>query len=61
MLYKRWRFYVFMCTGENDSNKLRVDGYFFVKRRKTNLRFQKCPDTRGQDLRQLVSRNSTNW
>ena len=32
------RFSVFVWTGENDSNTLRVDAYFFEKEKK-NLRF----------------------
>ena len=40
------RFSVFMRTGENDSNTLRVDGYFFETEKK--IRFQKYPDTYGQ-------------
>ena len=38
---------VFMWTGENDSNTLRVDGYFFENGKK-KIRFQKYPDTYGQ-------------
>ena len=45
------RFSVFVWTGENDSNTLRVDAYFFENGGKKTLRFQKYPDTCGQGLR----------
>ena len=45
---------VFVRTGENDSNTLRKDAYFFFNGEK-NLRFQKYPDTCGQGL------NVTDW
>ena len=35
---------VFVWTGENDSNKLRVDAFFFQNGGK-NLCFEKYPDT----------------
>ena len=43
-----------MRIGENYSNTLRKDAYFFLNVEKT-LRFQKYPDTCGQGL------NVTNW
>ena len=42
-------FSVFNWTGENDSNTLRVDAYFFWKREQKSL-FQKYLDTGGQGL-----------
>ena len=45
---------VFVRIGENYSNTLRKDAYFFLNVEKT-LRFQKYPDTCGQGL------NVTNW
>ena len=45
------RFSVFVWTGENDSNTLRVDAYFFENGGKKTLRFKKYPDTCGQGLR----------
>ena len=45
---------VFVRTGENYSNTLRKDAYFFLNVEKT-LRFKKYPDTCGQGL------NVTNW
>ena len=38
---------VFVWTGRNDSNTLRVDAYFFLKTEKVNLRFQKYLDMWG--------------
>ena len=44
------RFCVYVWTGENDSNTLRVDANFFKNGGK-NLRSQKYPHTCGQGLR----------
>ena len=41
---------VFVWTGKNDSNTLRVEGYFFYNGQK-NLLFQKYPDTCGRGLK----------
>ena len=48
------RFCVYVWTGENDSNTLRVDANFFKNRGK-NLRSQKYPHTCRQGLRLLYS------
>ena len=51
------RFCVYVWTGENDSNTLRVDANFF-KNGEKKLRFQKYPHTCGQGHNQMVDRNS---
>ena len=44
-------FSVFVWTGENDSNTVGVNAYFFcLKTEEKNLRFSKYLDTCGQDL-----------
>ena len=43
------RFSVFVWTGENDSNTLRVDASFF-ENGENNFRFQKYPDRSGRGL-----------
>ena len=49
------RFRVFVWTGENDSNTLRVNACFFKKEGK-NLSFQKYPDTCGRASLYAASR-----
>ena len=47
-------FSVFVWTGENDSNRLRVDAYFFENGEK-NLRFQTKTDTCGREVSLIQS------
>ena len=44
-----------MWTGENDSNTIRVDAYFFLENREKNPHFRKYPDTCGQGVGVKVS------
>ena len=44
------RFSVFMWTGENDSNTLRLDAYFFWTKEGKKIRFKKYLDTHGRCL-----------
>ena len=50
------RFCVYVWTGENDSNTLRVDANFF-KNGEKKTRFQKYPHTCGQGLSHVVINN----